>query len=103
MAIQQTITLEKPAGSFSAQEEAIASIRSLVDSSVLAAIDNARTSGDFTTVANWDPVAQQITFVRTWNEDAYNAYAAAIAGSKDTQMASLEADGWTVTEVVATV
>ena len=103
MAIQQTITLEKPAGSFSEQEEAIASIRSLIDSSVLTVIDNARNSGDFTTVADWDPVAQQITFVRTWNEDAYNAYNTAIADSSADGIANLEANGWTITQSVATV
>ena len=102
MAIQQTVVFTKADGSFADPAEIQAAISAdLVDSTQKSALDAARTSGEFTVVSDFDPIAQQMTLVRTWNEDAFNAYKAAHPGTANSS--GLESAGWDITESIATV
>jgi hypothetical protein len=102
MAIQQTVVFTKAEGSFSdLAEMQTAILADLVDSTQKSALDTARSSEEFTVVSDFDPIAQQMTLVRTWNEDAFNAYKAAHPGTANSS--SLESAGWDVTESIATV
>jgi len=104
MAIQQTITFTKSDGAFANYTEAQADINSAVtETSQKTALEAARTAGDFTVVAEFDPINQQVTYVRTWDEDGYNAYKASHTTTGNANKTALEASGWTVTEAVATV
>lgn len=103
MAIQQTVTLTKADGAFADYAEAATALRSLADASLLTSLDTSRTGGDFTVVAGFDPDTQTLTLVRTWDEDAYNAYKTATSGASVNSQSAMEAAGWTVTEAQATV
>ena len=103
MATRQTVTLTKAGGTYVDYEAAVAGVRALISESVLTAINNSRTAGEFTNTADFDAASQTLTFVRTWDEDAFNSHKSAIGTASDSGKSALEAEGWTVTESSETV
>ena len=104
MAIQQTVTAVKAGGTLANFDEALAAYSTSANSAALqTTLASFRTDGDFVPNVSFDVDTQTLTMVRTWNEDAYNAYVAAQSSTRPAAKANLEADGWTVTQSVATV
>ena len=103
MATRQTVTLTKADGTYADYDEAVAGVRALVDESVTTALNNSRTAAEFTNTVDFDVDTQVLTFVRTWDEDAFNTHKAAIASVADAGKTALESAGWTVTEASETV
>ena len=104
MAIQQTVTATKAGSAYANLEEAMAGYSVSANANELkTTILASMTNGDFVPTAEFDAVTQELTITRTWNEDAYNAFVAANGDARPAAKANLEADGWTVTQSVATV
>lgn len=104
MAIQQTVTYTKSDGTFTTLEDARLNVLAAIsDTSQMTALSDANIAGDFTVSLNFDADTQVLTFVRTWDEDQYNAYASAQSSAATANKASIESAGWTVSESVTTV
>lgn len=104
MAIQQTVTATKAGSTFANFDEALAAYSASANSSALqTTLTSLRTDGDFVPNDSFDADTQTLTMIRTWNEDAYNAYVAAQSSARPAAKANLEADGWTVSQSVTTV
>jgi len=52
---------------------------------------------------NWNSAENKMTMTRTWSDEDYNNYITNWSDSKDEIEASLEADNYTVTEVIEDV
>lgn len=104
MAIQQTITATKAGGTFADMDEANVAYGVSANASDLKdVIDAAETNGDFVRSGSFDAETQTLTLIRTWNEDAWNAYVAANGTERPSAQANLEADGWTVSQSIGNV
>jgi len=104
MAIQQTVTATKAGSAYSNLEEAMAAYSSSANADALKTkILSAMGNGDFVPTAEFDAVTQSLTIVRTWDQAAYEAFVADNGDARPAAKANLEADGWTVTQSIATV
>lgn len=104
MAIQQTITASKAGSAFADFNEALAAYSASANSAALeTTLISSKTNGDFESSDSFDADTQTITMVRTWNEDAYNAYVAAQSSTRPAAKANLEADSWTVEQTISTI
>ena len=105
MAILQQITLAKSGSAFADVPECQDALNVSIDSAdAVSGITTALANEDFTlTEKTFDPVSQTMTIKRTWDEDAYNAFATAQSAIRATAKANAEADGWTITKSVETV
>ncbi len=105
MAILQSITVAKSGAGYVSVAECQAALNVSIDSSdAVSGITTALANSDFViTEKTFDAVSQSMSIKRTWEEDAYNAFATAQSAIRATAKANAEADGWTVTESVETV
>jgi len=104
MAIQQTLTATKAGSAYGNLEEAMAGYSTSANANALKTkFLEAIANGDFVPTSEFDAVTQQLTITRTWNEDAHNAFVADNSDAQPAAKVNLEADGWTVTQSIATV
>lgn len=104
MAILQVITASKENGEYADLVEAQDAYTTDTNTSALRTyLLSAQSSGDFSTVTEWDSESQTLTYNRTWDETAYNAYIAAQETNRNTAKANAETAGWAVSESISTV
>jgi hypothetical protein len=104
MAIQQTVTATKAGSAYSNLEEAMAAYSLSANADALKAkLLTAIADGDFVPTSEFDAVTQSLTIVRTWDQAAYEAFVADNSETQPAAKVNLEADGWTVTQSIATV
>lgn len=104
MAILQVVTASKADGEFVTFEEAQSAYVTDASADALkSALMTSLAGNEFTVELGWDVESQTITYSRTWQPDAYDAFNAAQSTNKTNAQSSAEAAGWVVTETISTV